>query len=73
MMALMLTAMAAMAADTKQQYVPSSFGGWQNLSASVNDITHYTSDPLPMQAAISRSCYRQDQKHVNSRYQLRGR
>jgi len=53
MMALMLTAMAAMAADTKQQYVPSSFGGWQNLSASVNDITHYTSDPLPMQAAIS--------------------
>ena len=36
-----------------QQFVPSNFGGWQNLSASVNDISYYTSDPLPMQAAVS--------------------
>ena len=52
-MALMLTSLASMAADTKQQFVPSSYGGWLNLSASVNDITCYTSDPLPMQAAVS--------------------
>ena len=52
-MTFMLASLASMAADTKQQYVPSSYGGWMNLSASVNDITHYTSDPLPMQAAIS--------------------
>ena len=42
-----------MAADDMQQYVPSNFGGWKNLSASVNDLTHYTTDPLPMQAAVS--------------------
>ena len=49
----MLASLASMAADNKQQYVPSSFGGWQNLSASVNDITYYTNDQLPMQAAVS--------------------
>ena len=50
---LLLTSLAGMAADDMQQYVPSNFGGWQNLSASVNDLTHYTTDPLPMQAAVS--------------------
>lgn len=50
-MAFMLTPMLSMAADS--QYVPSNWGGWQNLSASVNDITYYTTDPLPMQAAVS--------------------
>lgn len=52
-MALLLASLASMAADTKQQYVPSSYGGWMNLSASVNDITYYTNDPLPMQVAVS--------------------
>ena len=50
---LLLTSLAGMAADDMQQYVPSNFGGWKNLSASVNDLTHYTTDPLPMQAAVS--------------------
>ena len=50
---LLLTSLAGMAADDMQQYVPSNFGGWQNLSASVNDLTHFTTDPLPMQAAVS--------------------
>ena len=42
-----------LADGSTQQFVPSNFGGWQNLSASVNDISYYTSDPLPMQAAVS--------------------
>ena len=50
---MLLTSLTGMAADDTQQYVPSNFGGWQNLSASVNDLTNYTSDPLPMQAAVS--------------------
>ena len=50
---LLLTSLTGMAADDMQQYVPSNFGGWQNLSASVNDLTHFTTDPLPMQAAVS--------------------
>ena len=51
-MVLMLTSLMSTAADNKQNYVPSSYGGWQNLSAIVNDITYYISDPLPMQAAV---------------------
>ena len=50
---LLLTSLTGMAADDMQQYVPSNFGGWKNLSASVNDLTHFTADPLPMQAAVS--------------------
>lgn len=50
---LLLVSLTSMAADDMNQFVPSNFGGWQNLSASVNDITYYTSDPLPMQAAVS--------------------
>ena len=53
MMALMLTSLTSMAADDTQQYVPSNYGGWQNLSASVNDLTYYDSNQLPMQAAVS--------------------
>ena len=52
-MALMLTSLMGMAADDLQQFVPSNYGGWQNLSISVNDTSYYTSDPLPMQAAVS--------------------
>ena len=52
-MALMLTSLMGMAADDLQQFVPSNYGGWQNLSISVNDTSCYTSDPLPMQAAVS--------------------
>ena len=50
---MLLVSLSGMADDTMKQYVPSNFGNWQNLSASVNDITCYTSDPLPMQAAVS--------------------
>lgn len=49
----MLTSLTSMAADDTQQYVPSNYGGWQNLSASVNDLTYYDSNQLPMQAAVS--------------------
>jgi len=52
-MALMLSSLTSMAADSTQQFVPSNFGGWQNLSASVNDLTYYDSNQLPMQAAVS--------------------
>ena len=52
-MALMLSSLTSMAADNTQQFVPSNFGGWQNLSASVNDLTYYDSNQLPMQAAVS--------------------
>ena len=50
---MLLIPLTGMAADNMTQYVPSNFGGWQNLSASVNDLTCFTSDPLPMQAAVS--------------------
>ncbi len=50
---MLLISLTGMAADDMNQYVPSSYGGWQNLSASVNDLTCFTSDPLPMQAAVS--------------------
>ena len=50
---MLMVSLSGMADDTMKQYVPSNFGNWQNLSASVNDITCYTSDPLPMQAAVS--------------------
>ena len=46
---LTLVAMAA----AEDRYLPSNWGGWVNLSASVNDTTCYTDDPLPMQAAVS--------------------
>ena len=52
---MMLLSLTNIAADDTQQFVPSNFGGWQNLSASVNDISYYTNDPLPMQAAVSGS------------------
>ena len=50
---MLLISLTGMAADDMNQFVPSNFGGWQNLSLSVNDTTCYTSDPLPMQAAVS--------------------
>ena len=50
---LLLATLTSLAADDMQQYVPSNFGGWQNLSASVNDLTYYDSNQLPMQAAVS--------------------
>lgn len=50
---MLMVSLSGMADDTMKQYLPSNFGNWQNLSASVNDITYYTSDPLPMQAAVS--------------------
>ena len=50
---MLLISLTGMAADDMNQFVPSNFGSWQNLSLSVNDTTCYTSDPLPMQAAVS--------------------
>ena len=50
---MMLLSLTNIAADDMQQFVPSNFGGWQNLSASVNDITYYDTDPLPLQVAVS--------------------
>ena len=43
----------AQSANDMEKYLPSNWGGWKNLSASVNDTTCYTDDPLPMQAAVS--------------------
>lgn len=41
------------AAGDMTKHLPANWGGWQNLSCSVNDTTYYTSDLLPMQAAVS--------------------
>ena len=50
---MLLISLTGMAADEMNQFVPSNFGNWQNLSIGINDTTCYTSDPLPMQAAVS--------------------
>ncbi len=43
----------AWSADDMTSYLPANWGGWVNLSASVNDLTYYDSNQLPMQAAVS--------------------
>ena len=50
--AWVLTAIVAFA-DDMDQFVPANWGNWKNLSVSVNDLTYYDNNPLPMQAAVS--------------------
>lgn len=52
-LALLLIPLSGMADDSMQQYVPSNWGGWQNLSLGTTDITYYTSDQLPMDVQVS--------------------
>jgi BNR/Asp-box repeat. len=47
------TATLNVAADDAEQYVPSNWGGWQNLSLGTTDITYYTKDQLPMDVQVS--------------------
>ncbi len=44
---------AAAQGSNDKSYLPSNFGDWTNLSASVNDLTVTSSDPLPMQSCVS--------------------
>lgn len=50
---LLLPSLMGQAANDMDKHLPANWGGWQNLSCSVNDTTYYTSDLLPMQAAVS--------------------
>ena len=50
--AWVMTAIVAFA-DDMDQFVPANWGNWKNLSVSVNDLTYYDKNPLPMQAAVS--------------------
>ena len=40
---------AAQTADNLKQSLPSEWGGWQNLTYGVTDITAYSSSFLPME------------------------
>ena len=44
--------MGAGAADI-DQYVPSNWGGWQNLSLGTTDTTYHTTGQLPMEVQVS--------------------
>ncbi len=48
----LLPSLGAGAAD-QDQYVPSNWGGWQNLSLGTTDITYYTKTQLPMDVQVS--------------------
>ena len=48
---LLAIPIVAQAAD--DQYVPSNWGGWQNLSLGTTDITYYTKTQLPMDVQVS--------------------
>ena len=48
---LLAIPIVAQAAD--DQYVPSNWGGWQNLSLGTTDITYYTKTLLPMDVQVS--------------------
>ena len=50
---LVMPLIAAAQTDDMTKHLPANWGGWVNLSCSVNDTTYYTSDLLPMQAAVS--------------------
>ena len=54
-MALMAVTMLSVAQNSGDmtKHLPANWGGWVNLSYNVNDTTYYTSDLLPMQAAVS--------------------
>ena len=40
-------------ANDMSQYVPSNWGGWQNLSLGTTDITYYTKTQLPIDMQVS--------------------
>ena len=44
---------AAAQGSNDKCYLPSNYGDWTNLSASVNDLTVTSSNPLPMQSCVS--------------------
>ena len=50
---LVATLGAAAQGSADNSYLPSNYGGWTNLSASVNDLTYNSSDMLPMQSCVS--------------------
>ena len=52
-LALLVTLPMSALAANGEQYVPSNWGGWQNLSLGTTDITYYTSDQLPMDMQVS--------------------
>ena len=52
-LAFLLASLVGLAASEMQQYVPSNWGGWQNLSLGTTDITYYTKDQLPMDVQVS--------------------
>ena len=52
-LAFLLASFVGLAASEMQQYVPSNWGGWQNLSLGTTDITYYTKDQLPMDVQVS--------------------
>ena len=51
-LALLLSSSPAWTQDG-QQYVPSNWGGWKNLSLGTTDITYYTKTQLPMDVQVS--------------------
>ena len=51
-LALLLSSSPVWAQDG-QQYVPSNWGGWKNLSLGTTDITYYTKTQLPMDVQVS--------------------
>ena len=50
---LVATLGAAAQGGADYSYLPSNYGGWTNLSASVNDLTYDSGNILPMQSCIS--------------------
>ncbi|MBQ8095696.1 MAG: exo-alpha-sialidase, partial [Prevotella sp.] len=52
-LALLVTLPMSALAANGEQYVPSNWGGWKNLSLGTTDITYYTSDQLPMDMQVS--------------------
>ena len=50
---LVTTLGAAAQGGADNSYLPSNYGGWTNLSASVNDLTYNSSNILPMQSCVS--------------------
>ena len=51
-LALLLSSSPVWAQDG-QQYVPSTWGEWKNLSLGTTDITYYTKTQLPMDVQVS--------------------
>ena len=50
---LVATLGAAAQGGAENSYLPSNYGGWTNLSASVNDLTYNSGNILPMQSCVA--------------------